>query len=143
MYKNQNTNHTDLILDSVYRPEKNSDFVSSLDPTILRSWNRCVTHFHLEPSPTREARILTHQELEDYRLPVEEFLHIARSGLTELYSQIHALDYIILLTDHNGIAVDYIGNNDNEMKPYGLYLGADWSERHSGTWTSHTLLDTF
>ncbi len=133
-YANQES-HIDQILESVYRPEKNSDYISSLDPIILRSWQRCVTHYNLDPSKSREARILSNQELEDHRLPVEEFIHIAKSGLRELYNQINALDYVILLADNKGITVDYIGNDriESELKSCGLYLGADWNEMHSGT----------
>jgi len=128
-------NHIDNILESVYRPDKVSDITTSIDPVILRSWQRCITHFNLEPSPTRGARILTQQELLDYRLPVEEFLHIAKSGLSQLYKQVNALDYVVLLTDSNGVTVDYIGSEkyDAELKSYGLYLGADWNEKHTGT----------
>lgn len=135
MLEQYNSNHTDRVLESVYRPEKNTDYVSSIDPIILRSWRRCVKHYNLEPSDTRAARILSNQELEDHRLPVEEFLHIAKSGLSELYRQVNALNYVILLTDHKGITVDYIGNEkfDTELKSCGLYLGADWNEMHSGT----------
>ena len=127
--------HAQNILESVYQPEKKADYISSVEPIILRSWQRCVTHYNLEPSESRGARVLTQQELEDYRLPVEEFLHIAKSGLREVYKQVNALNYVVLLTDHNGITVDYLGNEkfDAELRACGLYLGADWNERNSGT----------
>lgn len=130
-----NMNHIDVILDSVYRPEKVTDFCKSVDPIILRSWKRCVTHFNLEPSATRGARVLTNQELLDYRTPVEDFIHIAKAGLKELHKQVAALDYVILLTDKHGITVEYIGNEkyDKQLRASGLYLGSDWNEMHAGT----------
>jgi transcriptional regulator of acetoin/glycerol metabolism len=135
MIQDHSNGHVQNILESVYQPDKKADYISSIDPIILRSWQRCVRHYNLEPSDSRGARVLTQQELKDYRLPVEEFLHIAKSGLREVYKQVNALDYVVLLTDHNGITVDYLGNDkfDDELKSCGLYLGADWNERNSGT----------
>lgn len=130
-----NMNHFDKILGSVYRPEKLFDVTQSIDPIILRSWKRCVTHYNLEPSETRRSRILTQQELLDYKTPVEDFINIAKSGLRELHKQVNALNYVVLLTDKNGITVEYIGNDnfDAELRSAGLYLGSDWNEMHSGT----------
>ncbi len=128
-------NHIDQILDSVHRPEKHNQYLQSIDPLILKSWQRCVHNYNLEPSPTRGARVLTQQELQDHRLPVEDFLHIAKSALHELHKQVNPLDYVILLTDKNGITVDYIGNKkyDAELRQFSLYLGSDWNEQYAGT----------
>jgi len=128
-------NHIDKILNVVYKPEKHSNVTDSVDPAILRSWKRCVTHYNLEPSNSRSARILTNQELIDFKTPVEDFINIAKSGLKELYKQVQALNYVVLLTDKNGITVEYIGNKmlDAELKSCGLYLGSDWNEMHAGT----------
>lgn len=131
----RNENHIDQILNSVYRPDKLSHDKKKIDPIIQRSWERCVTNYNLEPSHTRSAKILTHEELKDFKLPVEEFLHVAKSGLYQLYDQVKALNYVVLLTDYHGVTVDYIGNDtfDKDYKAAGLYLGADWNEKHAGT----------
>ena len=129
------TNHIDQILETVYRPENTQEIISTVDPIILRSWNRCVKNYHLEPSTSRGARILTQDELNEFKLPVEEFLYIAKSGLQDLYKKVNELDYVVLLTDKHGVTIDYIGNErfDEQLKSYGLYLGADWGEKHAGT----------
>lgn len=131
----QSQKHIEHILESVYCPEKTTSTDINVDPAIMRSWQRCVTNYHLEPSSTRSARILTQEELKDFKLPVEEFLYVAKSGLYQLYNQVKALDYVVLLTDRNGVTVDYIGNEhfEKEFKAAGLYLGADWNEQHAGT----------
>ncbi len=42
---------------------------------------------------------------------------------------------MILLTDANGITVEYLGNerDDAELRRASLYLGADWNEEHAAT----------
>ncbi len=128
-------NHIDVIMNSVYRPEKVDGIINNVDPIILRSWKRCVSHFHLEPSPTRTARVLSNQELLDHKTPIEEFISIAKSGLHELHKHVSALDYVVLLTDKHGITIDYLGNDrfDKELRKSGLYMGSDWNETRAGT----------
>ena len=41
----------------------------------------------------------------------------------------------MLLTDRNGVAIDYVGEQalEGDLKRAGLYLGSVWSEEHEGT----------
>src|SRR3989442_13627825 len=63
---------------------------------------------------------------------MESLLRVARAGMEQLFKRVSSLGYVLLLTDAEGIAVDYIGNDqwDRELRRAGLYLGADWNEQH-------------
>ncbi|MGJ7462512.1 helix-turn-helix domain-containing protein [Halomonas sp. MA07-2] len=102
---------------------------------ILRSWQRCVGEYRLDPGRPRQVRVLTRQALLEHREPVDELLHVARAGVDQLYAQVARLGYVLLLTDHRGITVDFRGQpeHDQALRKAGLYLGADWDERYAGT----------
>ncbi len=55
--------------------------------------------------------------------------------MEQLYKRVSPLGYVLLLTDAQGVTVDYIGNDqwDRDLKRSGLCLGADWNESHAGT----------
>ncbi|RCV90078.1 sigma-54-dependent Fis family transcriptional regulator [Billgrantia montanilacus] len=102
---------------------------------IRRSWERCVGEYRLDPGRPRPVRVLTQQALKEHREPVDELLHVARAGVDQLFTQIAPLGYVLLLTDRQGITVDFRGQREQEsaLRRAGLYLGADWDERYAGT----------
>ena len=75
---------------------------------------------------------------------MDEFLRMARFGLEALYRQVAGMGYVLLLTDSNGVTVDFIGDPtfDNHLRRAGLYLGADWNEGHAGTCAVGTCIAT-
>ncbi len=77
----------------------------------------------------------TDAQLGEHRQRMEDFLRTARFGLESLYRQIAGLGYVVLLTDANGVTIDFIGDPsiDTELRQAGLYLGAEWSEGLAGT----------
>ncbi|WP_342595099.1 sigma-54-dependent Fis family transcriptional regulator [Salinicola lusitanus] len=102
---------------------------------IQRSWRRCVDDYRLDPSRPRPVRVLTHAALVDSREPVDELLYVARAGVDQLFAQVAPMGYVLLLTDRHGVTVDFRGHPDQDaaLRRAGLYLGADWDERHAGT----------
>jgi transcriptional regulator of acetoin/glycerol metabolism len=104
-------------------------------PQIVNSWERCLTRYNLDPSLKSRPRILTHSELKEYREPLEEFLFIAKSGMTDLYEKVRDAGYVILLGDANGVTIDYVGEPKDEEanREAGLYLGSVWAEAIEGT----------
>jgi transcriptional regulator of acetoin/glycerol metabolism len=83
----------------------------------------------------RPAVIVEDGRLREHREAMEELLRTARFGVEALYSQISGLGYLLLLTDQNGITVDYIGDSavSEEARSAGLHHGFDWSETLVGT----------
>jgi sigma-54 dependent transcriptional regulator, acetoin dehydrogenase operon transcriptional activator AcoR len=110
--------------------------------TIRRSWLRCLNEYQLDPTQPRPARVVPQQTLIEHRESVDELLHVARAGVDQLYQQIAQLGYVLLLTDHRGITVEFRGdpNQDQQLRKAGLYLGADWDERFAGTCAVGTCL---
>ncbi|MDM0008542.1 sigma-54-dependent Fis family transcriptional regulator [Variovorax sp. J22G73] len=102
---------------------------------VHRSWARCVRDHGLDPSKPSPARILPAQEVRAHQQQLEHFLRAARAGMEDIYRRVADLGYMVLLTDAEGITVDYIGNPawDDQLRQAGLYLGADWNEAHAGT----------
>ncbi|HSV69038.1 MAG TPA: sigma-54-dependent Fis family transcriptional regulator [Methylibium sp.] len=105
------------------------------DALVHKSWARCMTQHGLDPARPTPARILPSHQVREHQQRLDGFLRVARSGMEELYRRIADLGYMLLLTDTEGITVDYIGNpaTEPQLKAAGLYLGADWNEAHAGT----------
>ncbi|SAL78318.1 Fis family GAF modulated sigma54 specific transcriptional regulator [Caballeronia terrestris] len=111
---------------------------------IESSWRRCVHQYGLDPSRMQEARILPQTRLREHQQRIDDFARIARHGLQTLYSQVAGLGYVVLLTDAQGVTVDYLGDasTDASLRRAGLYLGAQWSENGAGTCAVGTALAT-
>ncbi len=128
---NTQTQHINEVIERTSRHAEGS----VEDDIITRSWARCVSEHGLDPSFTQPARVLEDARLREHQEQLESFLRVARAGMEQLYKRVSPLGYVLLLTDAEGVAVDYIGNDqwDRELKDSGLCLGADWKEPHSGT----------
>ena len=105
------------------------------DPVIVDSWRRCVHDYGLDPIELKEAYIVPNYELRQHRERLEQLIRTARYGLETLYKQISGQRYVLLLTDAQGVTVDYIGDTvlEEELRKAGLYLGSEWSEARAGT----------
>ncbi len=105
------------------------------DQAVLGSWRRCIDHHRLDPAQTCEAYIVPEGQLRVHREESEPLIRIARSGLERLYQQLKGLDYVLLLADRHGVAVDFLGHQAqaSDLRHAGLYLGAEWREDRAGT----------
>ena len=105
------------------------------DRPVVQSWLRCVNDYKLDPANAQDAYIVPNAKLREHQEQAESLIRISRAGLAALFDQIAADDYVLLLSDASGVAVDYLGNPrlDRELRRAGLYLGADWSETRAGT----------
>ena len=114
------------------------------DRAVLGSWRRCIDQHRLDPSRTSEAHIVPAGQLRAHREESESLIRIARSGLERLYQQLKGLDYVLLLADRHGVAVDFLGHDSDasDLRSAGLYLGAQWREDVAGTSAVGTCLAT-
>lgn len=114
------------------------------DQIIRDSWMRCVHDHKLDPTRMQEAIILPNNRVREHKDQLEDFLHIARHGVEELYHQVAGLGYAILLTDSHGVTVDFIGDIqlDASLRKAGLYLGSNWHETVAGTCGVGTCITT-
>jgi len=105
------------------------------DAFVVQSWLRCINTHRLDPAQACEAFIVPEQQLKEHRQQSEELIYIARSGLEQLYQQVAGQNYVLLLSDKEGVTVEFLGDPlfDNNLRKAGLYLGSEWSEWRAGT----------
>ncbi|MDE1949665.1 MAG: sigma-54-dependent Fis family transcriptional regulator [Burkholderiales bacterium] len=104
------------------------------DALIARSQRRSLDLHRLDPAQG-SPRVLTAGSLRVHREPLEPLLEVARSGMESLYLQIRDAGYVVLLTDAEGVAVEFIDNPavEREARRAGLARGGCWTEDQEGT----------
>ncbi|QXQ18200.1 sigma-54-dependent Fis family transcriptional regulator [Pseudomonas tolaasii] len=107
----------------------------SSDPSIARSWLRCLEDYHLDPAVSIAPTVLEHGRLLESRERLQQVLHIAGSEMNSLHQQLSGAGHAVLLTDARGVILNCV-TAPSERKIFeraGLWLGADWSEAREGT----------
>ncbi|MGY2402496.1 sigma-54-dependent Fis family transcriptional regulator [Pseudomonas sp. SDO5271_S396] len=107
----------------------------SSDPSIARSWLRCLEDYHLDPALTIAPTVLEHGRLLESRERLQQVLHIAGSEMNSLHQQLSGAGHAVLLTDARGVILNCV-TAPSERRIFeraGLWLGADWSEACEGT----------
>jgi len=105
------------------------------DPSIARSWLRCLEDYHLDPALTMAPTVLEHGRVLESRERLQQVLHIAGNEMTSLHQQLSGAGHAVLLTDARGVILNCV-TALTERKIFeraGLWLGADWSEACEGT----------
>ncbi|OTP70558.1 GAF domain-containing protein [Caballeronia sordidicola] len=102
---------------------------------LASSYRRSLEQYHLDPGATVGPRILTVPELRDVQQREETVLRASGQCLSRLHETVREADYCVMLTDAQGVTIDYRVDRDrrHEFKRAGLYLGSCWSEREEGT----------
>ncbi|HEX5459051.1 MAG TPA: sigma-54-dependent Fis family transcriptional regulator [Steroidobacteraceae bacterium] len=102
---------------------------------VKRSWLRCLTQYHLDPQSQREPYVLPRNERLERKERNLELVSFADAEMAHLYHQLAGSGYSIILTDRDGVLLDYYGDLSfrNAAFRTGLVLGAVWSEEHGGT----------
>ncbi|NBF03276.1 GAF domain-containing protein [Pseudomonas sp. Fl5BN2] len=105
------------------------------DPSIARSWLRCLEDYHLDPTQAMAPTVLEHSRLLESRERLQDVLQIAGAEMSNLHQQLSGAGHAVLLTDARGVILNRI-TAPSERKIFehaGLWLGADWSEAREGT----------
>ncbi|MCO8311162.1 sigma-54-dependent Fis family transcriptional regulator [Pseudomonas mandelii] len=105
------------------------------DPSIARSWLRCLEDYHLDPALTMAPTVLEHGRVLESRERLQQVLQIAGTEMTSLHQQLSGAGHAVLLTDARGVILNCV-TAPTERKIFeraGLWLGADWSEACEGT----------
>ena len=102
---------------------------------VKRSWLRCLSQYHLDPQSQREPFVLPREERLARKEQNLELVSFADAEMAHLYHQLAGSGYSIILTDRDGVLLDYYGDLSfrNAAFRTGLVLGAVWSEEHGGT----------
>lgn len=105
------------------------------DPSIARSWLRCLEDYHLDLAQTIAPTVLEHGRLLESRERLQQVLSIAGTEMNSLHQQLSGAGHAVLLTDARGVILNCV-TAPTERKIFeraGLWLGADWSEACEGT----------
>ncbi|NWD70405.1 sigma-54-dependent Fis family transcriptional regulator [Pseudomonas gingeri] len=105
------------------------------DPSIARSWLRCLEDYHLDPALSIAPTVLEHGRLLESRERLRQVLQIAGNEMSSLHQQLSGAGHAVLLTDARGVILNCV-TAPAERKIFeraGLWLGADWSEACEGT----------
>ena len=105
------------------------------DPSIVRSWQRCLEDYHLDPTQTIAPTVLEQGRILEGRERLQQVLKIAGHEMNSLHQQLSGAGHAVLLTDARGVILNCV-TAPSERKVFeqaGLWLGADWSEAREGT----------
>lgn len=105
------------------------------DPSIARSWLRCLEDYHLDPAQAQAPVVLEHGRLLESRERLHQVLQIADTEMNSLHQQLSGAGHAVLLTDARGVILNCV-TAPTERRIFeraGLWLGADWSEAREGT----------
>ena len=102
---------------------------------LQQSWQRSVERHRLDPERNRARRVLTASELRETSDRMSDFLEVAKPHIDDLDRHVSAANYCVLLTDANGLTIDYRKGNDadNRFDHAGVRVGICWSEQEEGT----------
>ena len=105
------------------------------DPSIARSWLRCLDDYHLDPAVLQDPVVLEQAGLRESRERLQQVLDIASGELNSLHQQLAGAGHAVLLTDARGIILECVTApaERHVFERAGLWLGADWSEAREGT----------
>ena len=104
------------------------------DPSIARSWARCLEDYHLDPAQPMAPTVLEHSRVLESRERLQQVLSIAGGEMNSLHQQLSG-GHAVLLTDDRGVILNCV-TEPGERRIFeraGLWLGADWSESREGT----------
>jgi transcriptional regulator of acetoin/glycerol metabolism len=112
--------------------QKNSAAASS---SIAASWRRCMTMHLLAPEENRSPVQLTEHEFQVVQEQSARLIADASDELDRLFLTVGKAGCCVLLTDHNGVALDRRGatGDDKDFHTLGLWPGAVWTEASVGT----------
>lgn len=102
---------------------------------ITQSWIRCLNEYKLDPGSANEPEIISASELQDRLERVADLQAVAKVEMANLYQQLAGSGYAIILTDRDGVLLNYFGDPafTHAASKTGLMPGALWSERSQGT----------
>lgn len=102
---------------------------------IAESWERSLLKHGLDPKNPQPVDILTDYEIQQQLQRHEDYLNIARNGLTGLSKRVADAGFSVLLTDEAGLALDArLPSADKKTwQDAGLLVGSTWSESEAGT----------
>jgi transcriptional regulator of acetoin/glycerol metabolism len=125
--------HTRMVLTAIDRRQIAAGPHS--DDSVPISWERCVDVHSLSPDRIGRPLVLTASELKDHREPMADLLALSQGEVQRLFELLAEQDYVVMLTDGNGIALDFRSNalTLDACATAGVLPGSMWTEHVQGT----------
>ncbi|WP_072390857.1 sigma-54-dependent Fis family transcriptional regulator [Hyphomicrobium sp. CS1GBMeth3] len=125
--------HTKGIIDEITRSE--GSVADGVPNIVASSWRRCVREYKLDRSRHKGPEIVTTNEFKRAADPLDLLIHVAKPEIDWLMGRVAPLNYVIMLSDSNGIALDVLSSTppDQALRRVGVCAGADWREDQAGT----------
>ncbi|MFH1813573.1 MAG: sigma-54-dependent Fis family transcriptional regulator [Pseudomonadota bacterium] len=126
--------HVGRVLKAIEAPSRSAPLHAEHD-RLKRSWHRSLNKHSIDPGRATTPKVVTAYELREHRDRLETFMRIAREGVERLHHQVLLADYCVLLTDAQGVTVDFrtVPHLERELKDEGFRNGTCWAEEHEGT----------
>ncbi|MDQ2821834.1 MAG: sigma-54-dependent Fis family transcriptional regulator [Pseudomonadota bacterium] len=102
---------------------------------ITTSWIRCLNDYQLDPDSRRDPEVVGHAELLQRQDSLADLRTFAEAEMANLYQQLAGSGYAIMLTDRDGVLLNFFGDPGftHAASKTGLMQGAIWSEQVQGT----------
>ena len=102
---------------------------------ITESWIRCLNDYRLDPDSRDDPEIVDNSELRERQDSLADLRNVAEGEMANLYQQLAGSGYAIMLTDRDGVLLNFFGDPGftHAASKTGLMQGAIWSERVQGT----------
>lgn len=102
---------------------------------ITQSWIRCLNEYKLDPGSSIEPEVVSAAELQERQERLADVQAVAKVEMANLYQQLAGSGYAIILTDRDGVLLNYFGDPafTHAASKTGLMPGALWTERVQGT----------
>ena len=78
------------------------------DPSIARSWMRCLEQYHLDPAQPMAPAVLEHARMLEVRERHRQVLEIASDEMNSLHQQLSGAGHAVLLTDSRGVILNCV-----------------------------------
>lgn len=106
-----------------------------LDPTVLRSWQRCLRIGLETESLGMPADNLSHHALQRQREANHDLLHHSQPVMEYLLDLVSNTQSMVILSDREGVLMHTLGDMDflGKAERVALMTGASWSEQQRGT----------
>jgi len=115
-------------------PEREPRFSGAVN-RITQSWIRCLNEYQLDPGACNDPEVVSPGELRARQERLADLQTVAKVEMANLYQQLAGSGYAIMLTDRDGVLLNYFGDPafTHAASKSGLMPGALWSERVQGT----------
>ncbi len=102
---------------------------------ITKSWIRCLNDYRLDPDSHHDPEVVSQVELQERQDSLADLRTAAEGEMANLYQQLAGSGYAIMLTDRDGVLLNFFGDPGftHAASKTGLMQGAIWSEQVQGT----------